>query len=261
MKIVGISLIKNEDLYIEQVLKNTLDFCDEIIVLDNMSEDKTFEIVSKMAKNNSKIKLFRIKKASESHSFIENYANTNTWIFKIDGDEIYDASGLRKLREILFSGAYQKFWRVEGPSLNCDTLNLSQKIATGYLAPPAKLAPILFNFGAIKSWSENDNERLHGNNVIFKDGYDRLSCKQLFKERSWDSSIFRCLHLCFIHRSSLEKNDRSYRPNPQESMDIYRKILNILRNILQGRFSAESNYKINKYKKGSRVVKDINDFF
>lgn len=42
IKIVGICLIKNEDYYIEQVLKNIMDFCDKIIVLDNMSEDNTY---------------------------------------------------------------------------------------------------------------------------------------------------------------------------------------------------------------------------
>ena len=37
MKIVGICLIKNEDLYIKTVIRNVVHFCDELLVLDNYS--------------------------------------------------------------------------------------------------------------------------------------------------------------------------------------------------------------------------------
>ena len=38
-KIIGIVLVKNEELYIERVLNNIKDFCDEIIVADNLSSE------------------------------------------------------------------------------------------------------------------------------------------------------------------------------------------------------------------------------
>lgn len=43
--IIGIVLVKNEDLFIDGVLTNILDFCDEIIVADNLSKDGTQEKV------------------------------------------------------------------------------------------------------------------------------------------------------------------------------------------------------------------------
>ncbi|MCX6064161.1 MAG: hypothetical protein NT121_00150, partial [Chloroflexi bacterium] len=49
-KIVGIVLIKNEDLHVERVIRNIAGFCDRIIIADNQSEDHTFEIVNNLAK-------------------------------------------------------------------------------------------------------------------------------------------------------------------------------------------------------------------
>lgn len=258
MKIVGISLIKNEDLYIEQVLKNTLDFCDEIIVLDNMSEDKTYDIVEKMSRGNQKIKLFRIEDFKKSHKFIEKYANTETWIFRIDGDEIYDPKGLERLHREVLDGNYQNFWRIEGNSLNCREIDKTQKIAKGYLSPPSKPAPMLYNFSLLESWIEEDAERLHGKNITFKQGFNRDLRLPLFEKLSWEESYFRCLHLCFIPRSSLDKSN--VRLNPNEKRMRFASLINFIRNLIHGRISIESNYKLEKYKKGPIKTKSIENF-
>ena len=50
-----------------------------------------------------KIELRSITDTRESHFLINGTAGTRTWIFAVDGDEIYDPVGLAKLRqEVLF---------------------------------------------------------------------------------------------------------------------------------------------------------------
>ena len=56
-QIVGVVLIKNEDLYIEWVLENIVGFCDHIIVLDNHSTDHTWEIIERLAGDTGRIDL------------------------------------------------------------------------------------------------------------------------------------------------------------------------------------------------------------
>ena len=136
IKIVGCCSIKNEELYIEQVIRNILDFCDEIIVVDNMSEDQTFDIVTKLAKAYSKIRLFREENLLLIQDYVAQYAGTNTWVFWVDGDELYDPRGLRKLRTELLNRKYQDKWQVRGNFLHCTEIDLTAWVAKGYLAPP-----------------------------------------------------------------------------------------------------------------------------
>jgi glycosyltransferase involved in cell wall biosynthesis len=260
VRIVGICLVKNEELYIERVLKNTLDFCDEIIVLDNNSEDKTYDILSKLADSNSKIKLQKIDNAYKSHKFVEKFADTLTWLFRIDGDEIYDPMGLQKLREELLAGKYLEFWRVEGTALNCTELDFPKGTASGYTSPPSKNVARLYNFSGIKSWIEPNGQRLHGKNAVYKPGYDYYACKTLSDDKSWDTAIFRCLHICFIKRSSSDKSGDSPR-NPRENRNIFRKTLNLARNLASGKLNGKSNYKNIAYKKGEFTTKRLEQFF
>lgn len=254
IKIVAICLIKNEDLYIERVLKNIIDFSDEIIVLDNMSSDKTFEIVRKLSQKYKKIRLFKIKDAFLSHKFIEKYANTNTWIFGVDGDEIYDPDGLLRLREEILTGKYQKKWRIWGNSLNCEELDLKTKIAKGYLSPPSRLMTKLYNFSILKSWKEDYAQRLHGTNLIFKKGFN--------KSLEENIPYFKVLHLCFVNRTSLAKKYRNpARLGPQEALSIFPSLNNFISNLLKGRISRASAYKLRKYKKGRLIFKNVQSFF
>jgi hypothetical protein len=49
MKIIGSVLVRNEDLYVEQAIRNVVDFCDRIHVVDHVSDDGTSEIVRALA--------------------------------------------------------------------------------------------------------------------------------------------------------------------------------------------------------------------
>lgn len=261
-KIIAICLIKNEDLYIERVLKNIINFCDEIIVLDNMSSDNTFEVVRKLAQKYKKIKLFKIKDAFKSHKFIEKYADTNTWIFGVDGDEVYDPIALVRLREEILAGKYQAKWQIWGNSLNCKEIDLKSKIAKGYLSPPSRLITKLYNFSILKSWNENYSQRLHGTNLIFRKGFNQSLEYRIYDNYDWDNSYFRVLHLCFVNRTSLAKEYRNViRLSPEEASRIFPLIRNFICNLLNERITLASSYKLRKYRQGELVTKDIQSFF
>jgi glycosyltransferase involved in cell wall biosynthesis len=50
-------LVKNDEYFAPSALQSVLDFCDEIIVLDNMSEDTTYKQLHEMSDNYPKIRL------------------------------------------------------------------------------------------------------------------------------------------------------------------------------------------------------------
>ena len=77
-QIVGIMLVKNEDVYIEHAIRNVMAFCDKIIIFDHQSTDHTFEICSRLADEFQKIELRRIQSPVESRAgnrTVFRYAN------------------------------------------------------------------------------------------------------------------------------------------------------------------------------------------
>lgn len=254
MKIIGVTLIKNEDLYIEKVINNIIDFCDELLVLENYSEDKTYEIVSVLSQNNPKIKLIRVENAFDTHKYVEPYIGPDTWVFRVDGDELYDRVGLVSFKTELLSGKYNTWFNLASPCLN--VFNLENGQAKGYLGAMSSLV----NFGLLESWHEEKSERLHGGHKIFKPGFDvrYMKCPDLLK-LGFEQSTLRCLHLCFVKRSSLDKNNQA-RLNPSENKSRWAKLKAIVRNILTLNWSGGSFYKNKIYKQGEERVVDTTNF-
>ncbi len=92
MKISAIVLTKNEEKNIERCLKS-LDFCDEIIVVDDYSGDKTVEIVHKVnvgvGHDRPVYKIFE-KHLSNDFASQRNFGLSkvsNDWILFVDADE------------------------------------------------------------------------------------------------------------------------------------------------------------------------------
>jgi glycosyltransferase involved in cell wall biosynthesis len=260
-KIIGIVLVKNEDLFIQQALQNILDFCDEIIVLDNNSTDATFGILEEIKKTSpQKIQLHKISNIKLSHRYIEQYANTDTWIFAVDGDEIYDKAGLHKLKEEIISGTYNNYWKIFGNCIHVTKINQDKSQVFGYLAPPSRSITKLYNFNLIKDWKEY-TERLHGTKMNFKDGCNENQALLLHDLYDWDKSHFKCLHMCFLKRSSADLFKVSTRFNPLENTKFYFPFVNFLRNITKGKFSLQSSYKLEKYKRGKITELNSTLFF
>jgi len=82
MKLTGIVITKNEEKMLEDCLKS-LSFCDEVIVVDSNSEDKTVEIAKKLS---AKVFSDDYKDFSESRNFGLAKAE-GEWVLYVDADE------------------------------------------------------------------------------------------------------------------------------------------------------------------------------
>jgi hypothetical protein len=261
VKIIGIFLVRNEDIYFKQTVLNILDFCDRILIADNYSTDRTWTQAQNLAKGNDKIECHRIQRTHDSHEMIKEYAGTDTWVFGVDGDEIYDPAGLSLFKEELFEGKYDDWWVVFGNVLNCTKIDLEKKEAEGYLAPPCRSMTKLYNFNAIHRWEGPCLERMLGGTPIFKQGYDLSLRLNLHETIPWESARFRCLHTCFLPRSSQDPAGKTDRPNPVElsRKNILDKVgLGFLRSLYR---ENKPDYKKEKYLRGDLVTKNISSFY
>lgn len=77
-------------------------------------------------------------------------------------------------------------------------------MARGFGAPPSRSITKLYNFAAIKAWDGNTVERLHGGRIEFAPGWNDGMKRNLQETASWQESPLRCLHLCFLPRSSAD---------------------------------------------------------
>lgn len=252
IEIVGICLVKNEDIYIEIVLKNIANFCDKIRVIDNGSIDNTVDIVKKCMVKFPNISLEHIKDVNKTHTLVEQYAGEEKWIFGVDGDEIYDPEGLSCLRSKILSGKYQKFWMLRGYFYHLVDFDINTKKAYGYLAPPSKDPNKLYNFRLLKSWaSDNCQPLFHCQTHVFKNSkyYSQHYPQRRFlhNEYSWENCPLRCVHARMLRRSSKENFDTfiNTRLNLSNVIDVD---------------TIEHNFR-KKYRKGDKVKKDVRDFF
>jgi len=262
MRIVGIMLVQNEDLFVERAIRNTIAICDEFLVADHQSTDGTAKILERLAEEfPDKLKLRKIDHPRESHQWIRQYVNSPTWIFGVDGDEIYDPTGLARLRISLEAGEFENQWCIFGNVLNVRDCDFASGQARGHLAPPCRSMTKFYNFQAIKNWDGPDCvERLHGGKVEFQPGFHDLLRRNLHQEMSWEDSPFRCLHLCFIPRSSQERAGGLPRKN---IMDRHAWSLKKLGAKLLGLISGQgaSDWKEQRYGRGPIVEKSLEPFF
>ena len=90
MKLSAVVLTKNEEKNIERCLKS-LDFCDEIIIVDDYSTDNTKNQISKIKSQNNKLNIKIIEKHlnndfASQRNFGLNKAS-NEWVLFVDADE------------------------------------------------------------------------------------------------------------------------------------------------------------------------------
>ena len=261
-KVVGISLVRNEDIFITQSITNIANFCDKIIILDNLSTDNTVERIEQLKKTFSHIETYRINDYRQSHSYIADYAGTDTWVFGVDGDEIYDPIGLARFREQLRNGCFERHWAIFGNVVHCVQLDAHRNCAKGYLSPPSRSMTKFFNFSVLQSWN-GQCERLHGGEKRFRTGFNEAQRLALNEQFSWDEAFFRCLHLCFIRRSTKEDGGAMSRLQPDEKPEWLKKLDRaglgtLFDGVIQG---VRSPWKDGKYRRGDLRVVDTRQFF
>jgi len=260
-RIVGIVLVRNEEYFITWAIENILDFCDEIIVLDNHSIDRTGEKLHALAARHPKVRVHPCDDPNRSHRFIQDYAGEKVWIFGVDGDEIYDPVGLAHLRPRILAGVFDPYWRIDGHMLNALTVDLALGVAEGHITPSAPIGSKLYNFGAIESWREAGKERLHGKGMVFLPGYSKSARCSLARRQTWEECELRALHLCFFPRSSKDVGDPALRSNPSDlGATGFRKALARTKNFLANPFARDASYKTRRYRRGPVVRRDISGF-
>ncbi|HEY8899984.1 MAG TPA: glycosyltransferase family 2 protein [Chthoniobacterales bacterium] len=260
MKIVGIMLVRDEDRFVEWAIRNAIDFCDEFLVCDHESQDETTVILGRLTREfGRKLVVRRCRDSGESHRMIQAYAGTNTWVFGVDGDEIYDPAGLRRMRARLEAGEFDAWWAVFGNVLNVKRLDFAGVIADGHLAPPCRSMTKLYNFAAIDAWNGKIVERLHGGEIRFRSGFDATKRLNLHDQSTWADADFRCLHLCFLDRSSRDAGKVTPRRN---IMDRHAwslgKLVARVRAAITGRRAED--WKEQKYARGPLVTESIAAF-
>lgn len=254
-RIVGVILVRNEDRFLAQALENIAKFCDEFLMFDHGSTDQTPAIFKKFAASGKSVKIQNIPHPSLSHAALQPYANSRSWIFGVDGDEIYDPAGLALLRPRILGGEFDAHWMLMGHTLH--VTNFADGKASGYMAPPSRSITKLYNFSAINAWPGRSMERLHGGSPVFRHGYDANKKRLLFEESSWDDSPLRCLHMCFCQRSSLDKSNESPRRNIDE---IYNRG-GFFRRLLTHFLKKKSEWKQERYRRGNLTEVESAAFF
>ena len=267
-QIVGSVLVRNEDVFVERAIRNVAAFCDRIHVVDHVSDDDTWEIVRSLAGELEHVDARRSRNSADAHRLLAPYAGTATWVIGVDGDELYDPDGLARLRRDLLEGAHGDLFRLKAHVLNCDELDDVGATASGWLAPPSRPVTKLFNFGAVDSWPESPDP-LQGGTVVFRAGYAWETRRDLADETTWETDPLRCLHVCFLRRSSREIDEPGERKNLDESRAFDRGPVGALKRLVRPATPAphilelerrRKNWKREWYARGERVTLDATPF-
>lgn len=250
-RIVGLALVRDEEVFIERVLRNALALCDRIVVADHRSRDRTRDLVAALAREDARVELTQVGHPAEAHDLVAELAGQAAWVFGVDGDEVFDPHGLATLRRRLLEGDFDDWWSVSANAVHCVALDVGAGIARGYPAPPARGSTKLYNFAAIDAWEGPVPERLHSGTIRFRPGFDASRRnEEIFWSSGWDESIFRFLHMCFLPRST--RQSAGPRPNPYELAE---------RRGLRGLLRRRVSRKVMGYAKGEIVTVSTEPFF
>jgi glycosyl transferase family 2 len=264
-QIVGIVLVRNEDVFVEQAIRNVVGFCDRIHAVDHVSTDGTWEVLRALQRDYPHLDARRSHHAGDSHALLEPYAGTETWVFGVDGDELYDPARLASFRDELLGGAYNGAFKIASNVLNCVELDHAGRTATGYLSPPSRSITKLYNFAAIDEWRGDGAERLHGGRITYREGYDERSVDNIGERLAWNETPLRCLHACFLQRSTAEPpqaGETYARPILEETQLQDRSRIGTLKRRLRRRGTPEASaWKREKYMRGDLVTVDASPFF
>ena len=262
-QVVGIVLVRNEDLFVERAIRNVAEFCDRIHAVDHVSTDRTWDVLQSLSAEYDHVDVRRSHHARDSHRLVEPYAGTETWVFGVDGDELYDPERLDGFRDELLGGSYAHAFKIASNVVNCVEIDEERRTASGYPSPPSRSITKLYNFAAIDSWHGDESERLHGGKITFRSGYDESAVDNIGERLSWDETPLRCLHACFLRRSSVEpaRSEPSARPILEETAMQDRSWRGELKRRLRGRQPPQvSDWKREKYMRGGLVSVDAAPF-
>jgi len=269
VQLIGSVLVRNEDVFVERAIRNAAAVCDRIHVLDHLSSDGTWSVVSELASEFVNLDVRRTRNSADAHRVLEQYAGTPTWVLGVDGDELFDPAGLEELRAALGAGTHSDVFRLKAHVLNCDEIDFERGVAHGYMAPPSRPVTKLFNFAAIDSW-RGCLDPLQGGEIVFRPGFHWESRRDVAESTSWETDPLRCLHVCFVRRSSLDRADEvGWRQNLDETRAFrqgpFGRVVRALRRPARSPGADRvaqlgSTWKREWYMRGERLVVDATPF-
>ena len=259
--IVGVCLIRNEEYFTTWALMNVMEFCDHILVMDNYSDDLTGEILRIISKNYPHVETIQVRDPNDTHDLLEGYFGTNTWMLKIDGDEIYDPQGLSKFRtELLASGGkYNQQRGIGSMMVHVADIDFSNSRFSGYvIGGDRPQNGFILNCNAVKRWV-GKAERMHAKNPVWHPEFES-GLWHVGENCDWKASDFRCLHMCFWPRSSLDRqsdkfNKYTSRWNPREA-ERQETMFRRFRRMVLPRYAARIDHKNRWYRNDNLQVFD-----
>ena len=261
-RLVAISMVRDEDAFVDRAVRNALGACDEMILVDHRSRDDTPRILAAIRHDfPDKVSLHSVRRAGEANVFLRPFVGEPVWVLGVDGDDLYEPDRLARLRELLLRGDFDSFLSVKGNTLHCTSLDAASGIASGYLSPPARSITKLQNFGAIESWTGTAVEHFYGGDRRLRPEFEHKPVRVLGEEFSWADSPFRCLHVCFLPRSSRQPALLARR-SVIESLGYGR--LERVRAAIATKLGRppQSPWKLDKYRQGDlATVDDVAGFF
>jgi glycosyltransferase involved in cell wall biosynthesis len=96
LKITANIITLNEEKNIEEVIKSVKSVCDEVLVVDSLSSDKTCEIAERLG---AKIIKQEYLGDGPQKAFGASYAK-NDWILSIDADERLDLNSIEEIKKL-----------------------------------------------------------------------------------------------------------------------------------------------------------------
>ena len=117
---------------------------------------------------------------------------------------------------------------------------------------------MLYNFGPLSAWEGRPPERLMGDGARFARKVEET--RWLRDEHPWDEAPMRCLHVCFLRRSSRQPARERARLSYVERIAGGRR--EKLRRQLREQVGRpeESWWKLNKYAQGDEVTVSVEGF-
>jgi glycosyl transferase family 2 len=261
-RLVGISMVRDEDSFVDRAVRNALEACDEMILVDHRSRDETPRILAAIRHDfPDKVSVHRVGRAGEANVFLRPFVGEPVWVLGVDGDDLYEPDRLGRMRAALLRGDFEPYLSVKGNVLHCTSLDAAAGVASGYLAPPARSITKLQNFAAIESWTGTAVEHLYGGDRTLKPEFESRPVRVLGDEFGWADAPFRCLHVCFLPRSSRQPSLLARR-SVIESLGYGR--LERARAAVATALGRppQSPWKLDKYRQGGLVtVDDVAGFF
>jgi hypothetical protein len=94
MKVIGISMVKDEQDVIEHVVYHMLAQVDKVIVADNLSDDKTLGLLMAIAKDQPRLRVLddpdpAYYQSEKMTALAQTYAKPGDWVVPFDADELW----------------------------------------------------------------------------------------------------------------------------------------------------------------------------